>query len=93
MVDRLVHKKCLLCNNEFIVKGKPKPLTLMLDAPVCESCKSISDFEDVGTTKLNEQQTRQLKEEDDKDKADRDAKITRQKKSSEEGDSRYSDWY
>jgi len=93
LVDRLVHKKCLLCNNEFIVKGKPKPLTLMLDAPVCESCKSISDFEDVGTTKLNEQQTRQLKEEDDKDKADRDAKITRQKKSSEEGDSRYSDWY
>ena len=76
-----------------MVKGKPKPLTLMLDAPVCESCKSISDFEDVGTTKLNEQQTRQLKEEDDKDKADRDAKITRQKKSSEEGDSRYSDWY
>lgn len=93
MVDRLVHKKCLLCNNEFIVKGKPKPLTLMLDAPVCESCKNVSDFEDVGTTNLNEQQRRQLKEEDDKDKADRDAKITRQKKSSEEGDPRYSDWY
>ena len=33
------------------------------------------------------------KEEEDKDKADRAAKIERQKTSSDEGDTRYSDWY
>ena len=87
------HKKCIICGHDFKIKGKPKPLTLMLDAPVCESCKSVSDFENVGTTSINGNQRAQLKEEEDKDKADRAAKIERQKTSSDEGDTRYSDWY
>ena len=35
------HKKCIICGHDFKIKGKPKPLTIMVgDVPVCESCKS-----------------------------------------------------
>tara|TARA_Y100001949_G_scaffold108419_1_gene91611 strand:+ start:445 stop:723 length:279 start_codon:yes stop_codon:yes gene_type:complete len=88
------HKKCIICGHDFKIKGKPKPLTIMVgDVPVCESCKSVSDFENVGTTSINGNQRAQLKEEEDKDKADRADKIERQRKADEEGDTRHSSWY